>query len=71
MLNNKTVVCIGGSGGMGRGVAKAALELGADVIVTSRSKDKADQAAEEPGCRGEPIDIYDETSVFDFFPRVE
>lgn len=70
MMNGKRVVCIGGSGGMGRGVAKAALELGADVVVTSRSKAKADQAAEQLGCRGEPIDIYDETSVSDFFTRL-
>ena len=70
MLNGETVVCIGGSGGMGRGVAKAALELGAVVVVTSRSATKADKAANELGCRGEPIDIYDENSVSDFFERV-
>ena len=35
-MDGKTVVCIGGSGGKGRGDAKAALELGAVVIVTSR-----------------------------------
>ncbi|MEO0498878.1 MAG: SDR family oxidoreductase [Pseudomonadota bacterium] len=69
-MKSKTVVCIGGSGGMGRGVAEAALELGADVVVTSRSKSKADQVARELGCRGESIDIYDETSVSDFFTRV-
>lgn len=69
-MEGKRVVCIGGSGGMGRGVAKAALELGADVVVTSRSKAKADQAAKELGCRGEPIDIYDEASVTEFFTRV-
>ncbi len=46
------------------------MELGADVVVTSRSKAKADQAALDLGCRGEPIDIDDETSVSDFFARV-
>jgi NAD(P)-dependent dehydrogenase (short-subunit alcohol dehydrogenase family) len=69
-MNGKTVVCIGGSGGMGSGVALAALELGADVIVTSRSQSKADKAAEQLGCRGEAIDIHDEVSVSSFFDRV-
>ncbi len=69
-INGKTVVCIGGSGGMGRGVAQAALELGADVIVTSRSQQKADQAAKQLGCRAEIIDIYDDKSVSDFFDRI-
>lgn len=69
-LDGKTVVCIGGSGGMGRGVAEAALELGADVIVTSRSQDKADQTADQLGCRGEHVDIYDGDSVVDFFDRI-
>ncbi len=58
-MDGKVVVCIGGAGGMGRGVAQAALELGADVIVTSRSQAKANQAADQLGCRGEAIDIYD------------
>jgi len=65
-----TVVCFGGSGGMGHGVAKAALEVGAEVVVTSRSQAKAEQAAHDLGCRGEAIDIYDETSVSEFFERV-
>ncbi|NSX54457.1 SDR family oxidoreductase [Parasulfitobacter algicola] len=69
-MHGKTVVCIGGSGGMGRGVAIAALEVGADVIVTSRSKSKADEAARQIGCRGEAIDIYNSESVSDFFTRV-
>lgn len=69
-MDGKVVVCIGGAGGMGRGVAQAALELGADVIVTSRSQAKANQAAGQLGCRGEAIDIYDGQSVSDFFQRI-
>ncbi len=69
-MDGKTVVCVGGAGGMGRGVAQAALELGADVIVTSRSQEKARDAARRLGCRGEAIDIYDGNSVADFFDRM-
>ncbi len=69
-ISGKTVVCIGGAGGMGRGVAEAALELGADVIVTSRSLDKANEVAAQIGCRGDAIDIDDNDSVSGFFDRV-
>ena len=69
-LDGKAVVCIGGSGGMGRGAAQAALALGADVIVTSRSQARANQAAQDLGCRGEAIDISDDASVSGFFERV-
>ena len=70
MLTGKVILCIGGSSGMGRGVAQAARDAGGDVIVTSRSPDKARKAAEALGCRGEAVDISDDASVRDLFRRV-
>lgn len=52
---------------MGRGVAEVALAEGADVIITSRSADKAQQVAAELGCRGRQADLADEHSVSQLF----
>lgn len=68
-LNGSTVLCIGGSSGMGRGVAEVALATGAQVIVTSRSAQTAQQTAEELGCIGEQVDIADDASVKELFER--
>jgi len=68
-LEGSTVLCIGGSSGMGRGVAEVALAEGADVIVTSRSLERAEKAAEELGCSGEQVDISDDASVKQLFKR--
>lgn len=70
-LQGKTVLCIGGSGGMGRGVAEVALSEGANVIVTSRSPDKAKKTAKELGCRAEAVDLSDEASIKQLFKRVD
>lgn len=69
-LKGQTVLCIGGSGGMGRGVAEVALSEGANVIVTSRSLDKAKDTASELGCQAEEVDIADETSIKQLFKRL-
>ncbi|MEM1271916.1 MAG: SDR family oxidoreductase [Bacteroidota bacterium] len=69
-LQGRTVLCIGGSSGMGRGVAEAALAEGATVIVTSRSADKARRIAEELGCSGEQVDLSSDVSVRQLFKRV-
>lgn len=68
-LKGRRVLCIGGGSGMGRGVAEVALAEGAEVIVTSRSAEKAQKAAAELGCIGEPVDISDESSVRHLFER--
>jgi NAD(P)-dependent dehydrogenase (short-subunit alcohol dehydrogenase family) len=70
MLENQKVLCIGGSSGIGLGVAKAAIEAGADVVVTSRTADKAKAAAQDLGCIGEAVDIGDEASVAALFEKV-
>lgn len=69
-LQGSTVLCIGGGSGMGSGVAEAALAEGAQVIITSRSPEKAQTVATELGCIGEAVDITSDTSVEQLFTRV-
>lgn len=46
-MKGQTVVITGGSSGIGRAVAEGVLDLGASVCVTSRSRERADEVAEE------------------------
>lgn len=46
-LKNKTIVITGGGTGLGRSIGKYCLELGANLVITSRKKDVIDKAAEE------------------------
>ncbi|KAG8698283.1 hypothetical protein FRC09_007318 [Ceratobasidium sp. 395] len=46
LLNGKKVLVIGGSSGIGRGVAAAALSNGASVVISSSTKSKVDTAVE-------------------------
>ena len=64
-LEEKTVVVVGGASGIGKATAKMAADLGAHVILASRSKDKLMQAAEEIGRGAEvlPVDMTDEPTV--------
>lgn len=68
-LQNKTVVVIGGSSGIGLAVASLAHELGAAVYVTSRNLQKATDAAVKVGThvRAAALDVNDEQSIQSFF----
>jgi NAD(P)-dependent dehydrogenase (short-subunit alcohol dehydrogenase family) len=46
-LKNKTIIITGGGTGLGRSMGKYFLELGANLVITSRKKDVLDKAAEE------------------------
>ncbi|KAG8744271.1 hypothetical protein FRC10_010434 [Ceratobasidium sp. 414] len=46
LLNGKKVLIIGGSSGIGRGVAAAALSNGASVVIASSTQSKVDAAVE-------------------------
>jgi len=71
-LRGQRVVVIGGSSGIGFGVAQAALVEGASVSIGSSSAAKVAAAAERlgAGASGHPIDARDEASVAAFFARV-
>jgi NAD(P)-dependent dehydrogenase (short-subunit alcohol dehydrogenase family) len=68
-LSGKRVVVIGGSSGIGRAVAKAALEAGAKVHIGSSNEEKLDAALAMlgKGAMAHRIDVRDEASVGAFF----
>ena len=46
-LKNKTIIITGGGTGLGRSMGKYFLQLGANLVITSRKKDVIDKTAEE------------------------
>ncbi|MBI3611186.1 MAG: SDR family oxidoreductase [Nitrospirae bacterium] len=72
MLKNKKVVIVGGSSGIGLGVARKAADVGAEIVIASRSASKLENARSH--LRGrvqtEVLDAVNEQSVSDFFRRV-
>lgn len=72
MLENKKIVVVGGSSGIGYAVAQKSLDAGAQVVIASRSNEKLTSAARQLGerVRTEVVDASDEQSVADFFRRV-
>ncbi len=71
-LSGKKVVIIGASSGIGLASAKKTAELGADVVISSRSQDKLDRAKESiPGnLRAIAADMLNEDSMNSFFEQV-
>ena len=71
-FENKTVVVIGGSSGMGLAVAKESERSGARVVIASRSQDKLKAAAAQIGgdVHWHVVDTTDEASVSDLFERL-
>ncbi len=68
---NKKVVIIGGSSGMGLAAAVQMSQLGYEVVIASRSKEKLDQAIKTIG-KGEShvLDILEEGDVIRFFSHL-
>ncbi len=70
-LHNTKVLVVGGSSGIGLGIAMAAVEAGADVTIASRTHDKLDAAIID--LRGKAtarqIDATDDESVTAFFTQ--
>jgi NAD(P)-dependent dehydrogenase (short-subunit alcohol dehydrogenase family) len=71
-LTGKNVVVIGGSSGIGKEVARLARELGASVVIGSRSPEKLAAARGELGddVRTGVVDILDEESMRSFFGAI-
>src|SRR3954451_17672558 len=64
-LKNSRVLVIGGTSGIGLGVATAVAERGAIPIVASRRQSSVDSALEKlpEGARGATVDLTDEVSL--------
>jgi NAD(P)-dependent dehydrogenase (short-subunit alcohol dehydrogenase family) len=73
-LANSKVLVIGGSSGIGFGVAKAALAEGTTVVIASSSEDKVQAAAARLGNSDkvitDQVDVTSEESVKGLFERV-
>ncbi|MDA0159052.1 SDR family oxidoreductase [Solirubrobacter ginsenosidimutans] len=71
MLKDKTVLVIGRGSGIARGIAQAALEAGANVIVAGRRPETLTEAySGEPGVRVETVDLNDDASIAALAERV-
>jgi len=71
-LENKQVVIIGGSSGIGLAVAEEAASQGADVVIVSSNAERIQEAIKFIGgnVRGEAVDVSDENAVESFFTNV-
>ena len=66
-LTGKTIAVVGGGSGIGKAVAQAAAQDGAQVVLASRSRDKLDLAARDiPGASVLTADMTDAASVADW-----
>lgn len=72
-LKGKKVVIIGGSTGIGLGVAKVAAAKGARIMIAGRTKSKLDKAASEIGGKVETgiLDATKEVDVKAFFDKAD
>ncbi len=68
-LTNQKAVITGATGGIGSATAKHLIALGAEVIVSARSRDKLDTALAElgPSATGHVMDLSDPDSIAAFF----
>lgn len=68
-MKKKKIIVIGGSSGIGKAVAEMAAEWGNQVILTSRSLEKAEATARAIGSKtiGRALDVSDEAQVQAFF----
>jgi NAD(P)-dependent dehydrogenase (short-subunit alcohol dehydrogenase family) len=71
-LQNKRVVVLGGSSGIGLAVAEQAASLGAKVVVVSSSAERLQKAIESIGgdAQGQAVDVSDERAVQSFFTKL-
>ena len=68
-FSGQSVVVIGASGGIGEATARAFASAGAEAVITGRSQERLDSAAQRvgPGARGLQVDATDAGAVAEFF----
>ncbi len=71
-FENKRVVIVGGSSGIGLAVAEQVALEGAEVVIVSSSAERVQQAIKSIGgkARGEAVDVSDEKAVKGFFTKL-
>ena len=71
-LQDKRVVVLGGSSGIGLAVAEQAASQGASVIIASSSAERVQKAVESIGgeAHGQAVDVSDERAVATFFSKL-
>ena len=68
-FENKRVVIVGGSSGIGLAVAEEAASQGAEVVIISSNAERVQEAIRSIGvkARGQAVDVSDEKAVESFF----
>ena len=71
-LQDKRVIVLGGSSGIGLEVAKQAASEGASVVIASSSAERVQKAVESVGreAQGQAVDVSDERAVATFFSKL-
>ena len=71
-FENKRVVIIGGSSGIGLAVAEEAASQGAEVVVVSSKAERVQEAIRSIGgdARGQAVDVSDEKAIESFFTNL-
>ena len=71
-LQDKRVVVLGGSSGIGLAVAEHAASQGASVIIASSGAERVQKAVESIGgeAQGQAVDVSDERAVATFFSKL-
>src|ERR1700757_1176028 len=70
-FENKRVVIVGGSSGIGLAVAEEAASLGAHVVIVSSNAARVQEAIKSIGgeTQGQAVDVSDEKAVESFFTK--
>jgi NAD(P)-dependent dehydrogenase (short-subunit alcohol dehydrogenase family) len=71
-LQDKRVVVVGGSSGIGLAVAQLAAAQGAKVVIVSSNAERVQKAAESigPEAQGHAVDVSDERAIATFFTKL-
>ena len=71
-FENKRVVIVGGSSGIGLAVAEQAALQGANVFIVSSKAERVQEAIQSIGRRaqGQAVDVFDEKAVESFFTNL-
>jgi NAD(P)-dependent dehydrogenase (short-subunit alcohol dehydrogenase family) len=72
-LQNKRVIILGGSSGIGLAVAESAAGMGADVVIASSNPERVQKAVRVVGDRaaGHVLDLSDEQAIKRFFETID